>query len=173
MKRFVLLSLLTPFLLLAACDRGPGPGDRTDPTVEITLDGTTNAAGAYTDSVTVTIEAADQGGSGLATTEYRLDGSEDFRAYSEPITVTTPGEYTVEARATDAAGNEGESEETFTVVNSNAPEDEVDPTVSVTLEGTTDATGAYQGSATVAVTAADEGGSGLAAVRYSLGRRTL
>ena len=168
MKRFILLSLLTPFLLLAACDRGPGPGDRTDPTVEVTLNGATNAAGAYTDSVTVTIEAADQGGSGLATTEYRLDGSEDFRTYSEPITITTPGEYTVEARATDAAGNEGESEETFTVVNSNAPEDEVDPTVSVTLEGATDASGDYQGSATVSITAADEGGSGLAAVQYSL-----
>ena len=164
MKRFVLFFLM-PFLLLAACDQGPEPGDNINPTVEVTLNGATNAAGVYTDSVTVTIEAADEGG--LATTEYSLNGS-DFQAYSEPLTITTPGEYTVEARATDNAGNVGESEETFTVANSNAPADAIDPTVSLTLGGTTDASGAYQGSATVTITAADEGGSGLAATEYSL-----
>ena len=90
MKRFVLLSLLTPFLLLAACDQGPEPVDRTDPTVEVTLDGATDASGAYVNSATVTVTAADEGGSGLAATQYSLDGA-PFVAYSEPVTVTRLG----------------------------------------------------------------------------------
>ena len=143
------------------------PEETVAPTVQITLNGTANASGVYEDSVEVTLEASDTGGSGLAKTEYSLNGSA-FQTYSQPLNLTTPGEYTVEARATDNAGNVGESEETFTVANSNAPADAIDPTVSLTLGGTTDASGAYQGSATVTITAADEGGSGLAATEYSL-----
>ena len=167
MKRFALLFLLTPFLLLAGCNPGPGPGDRTKPTVQVELEGTTNASGAYVDSAKVTITATDEDGSGVAVIIYSLDGS-SFQAYDQSFTITTPGEHTVKARARDDAGNFGESEKTFTITRSNAPEDAVDPTVSVAVDGTTDASGAYQGKATVTITAADEGGSGLAATTYIL-----
>ena len=164
MKKLFLL--LIPFLLLVACDQGSGP-DTTQPTTQITLDGATNAGGAYTDSVKVTVSAADTGGSGLSKTEYSLNGAA-FQPYSQPFTLTTPGEYTVSARATDGSGNEGTSQKTFSVAKSGAPNDTVAPTVDITLGGATDASGAYQGKATVTIAAADTGGSNLAAVEYSL-----
>ena len=167
MKRLLFLLFLTPFLLLVGCDQNPNPGDTTKPTVQITLEGTTNTSGAYTDSAKVTITAADAGGSGLSKTEYSLNGS-SFQAYSQPFTLTTPGEYVVRARATDGANNVGESEKTFTVVKGDAPADAVDPTVTLTLSGATNASGAYQGKATVTIAATDTGGSGLAAIQYSL-----
>ncbi len=166
MKRSLFL-LLIPFLLLIGCDQNPNQSDTTKPTVRIALEGTTNTSGAYTDSAKVTVTAADTGGSGLSTTEYSLNGS-SFQAYSQPFTLTTPGEYVVRARATDGAGNVGESEKTFTVVKGGAPADAVDPTVTLTLSGATNASGAYQGKATVTIAATDAGGSGLAAVEYSL-----
>ena len=56
-------------------------------------------------SVKVTLTAADEpGGSGVARTEYRLDGG-DWTAYSAPFTVSAPGSHTVEYRSADVAGN--------------------------------------------------------------------
>jgi cytochrome c len=53
--------------------------------------------------VRVSLAAVDDT-SGLAGTEYRLDGS-DWAAYVDPILVTGAGEHTVEYRSTDHAGN--------------------------------------------------------------------
>ena len=131
------------------------------------LEGATNTSGAYADSVTVTIAATDKSGSGLSKIEYKLDDSV-FQIYSQPFDITTPGKYTVSARATDANGNVGTAEQTFTVAKGGVPAETVAPTVQIALAGTTNASGAYSDSATVTITAADEGGSGLAKTEYSL-----
>ena len=56
-------------------------------------------------SVLVTLTATDEeGGSGVARTEYRLDGGE-WTAYVEPFSVMEPGDHVVEYRSTDNAGN--------------------------------------------------------------------
>ena len=57
-------------------------------------------------SVRVTLTAADEeGGSGVARTNYRLDGGEPT-PYSEPFTVSEPGDHTVEYWSVDEAGNQ-------------------------------------------------------------------
>jgi cytochrome c len=57
-------------------------------------------------SVRVTLSATDEdGGSGVARTEYRLDDGE-WTEYSAPFDVSAPGEHTVEYRSVDEAGNE-------------------------------------------------------------------
>jgi PKD repeat protein len=58
-------------------------------------------------SVRVTLNATDEeGGSGVARTSYRLDGGGESTPYSEPFTVSAPGDHTVEYWSVDAAGNE-------------------------------------------------------------------
>jgi hypothetical protein len=53
----------------------------------------------------VTLAASDgAGGSGVAGTEYSLDGAA-FRPYAGPFTVSSPGGHLVEYRSIDAAGN--------------------------------------------------------------------
>lgn len=86
------------------------------PALEIQLSGVEASPGVYSDQVTVTITARDEeGGSGVAASSYRLnDGA--FLPYSEPFGITTEGEYTLTAQATDGAGNTATAERSFRVV---------------------------------------------------------
>ena len=59
--------------------------------------------GTYTRPVTVTLAATDAG-SGVDSTEYRINGGE-FQAYTAPITRSQPGQYTIDYRSTDRTGN--------------------------------------------------------------------
>jgi hypothetical protein len=54
---------------------------------------------------TVTLSATDTGGSGVAHTDYRLDGVGSFQAYSAPFAVSGDGSHTLEYRSVDVAGN--------------------------------------------------------------------
>ncbi len=68
----------------------------------------------------------DGGGSGIASTEYKLDGAADWSVYSGPFQVTTDGPHTLVFRSTDNAGNvEADKSISFTV-------DATAPTVTVT-----------------------------------------
>ena len=78
--------------------------DATAPAVSHSL--SPPAVGGFYHDPTVTISAADST-SGLASTEYRLDGG-PWTAYSAPFTVTGDGSHTVDYRATDNAGNVGD-----------------------------------------------------------------
>ncbi|PYF97279.1 Copper binding protein, plastocyanin/azurin family [Georgenia satyanarayanai] len=151
-------------------DVEPEP-DTTAPEVSAAVTGEQDEDGAYVDSATVTITATDEdGGSGLDTVEYSLDGAE-YTAYTEALTVSEPGAHTVDFRATDVAGNTAEGSVSFTVVEPDVePEpDTTAPEVSAAVTGEQDEDGAYVGSATVTITATDEdGGSGLGMVEYSL-----
>ncbi|MBD8063309.1 OmpL47-type beta-barrel domain-containing protein [Oceanitalea stevensii] len=151
-------------------DVEPEP-DTTAPTVTAEVTGEQDDDGAYVGSATVTVAATDEeGGSGVDTIEYSLDGGE-YAAYTEALTVSAPGEHTVDYRATDVAGNTAEGSVTFTVVEPDVePEpDTTAPEVTAAVTGEQDEDGAYVGSATVTITATDEeGGSGLGMVEYSL-----
>jgi regulation of enolase protein 1 (concanavalin A-like superfamily) len=60
--------------------------------------------GLYDRPVTVTLNATDGDGSGVALTEYRIDGGA-FTAYQSPFTVSASGRHEIEFRSTDEVGN--------------------------------------------------------------------
>ncbi|OLF06820.1 hypothetical protein BLA60_30190 [Actinophytocola xinjiangensis] len=69
---------------------------------------------------TVTLTADDGAGSGVATTEYRIDGG-DWTAYTEPFTVPGDGTHTVEYRGADRAGNSSPVGQVEVKVDATAP----------------------------------------------------
>jgi hypothetical protein len=83
----------------------PPPPETVKPTASISLAGTLISAGVYQGTVTATVTAADnQGGSGLASTTYTLDGGA-VTPYTSPVQVTAVGSHTINVTATDVAGN--------------------------------------------------------------------
>ena len=143
----------------------PDP-DTTAPEVTATVTGDQDADDNYVGSATVTLAAADAD-SGVAMVEYSLDGGE-FTHYHMPVVVSEPGEHTVAYRATDVAGNTADGTVSFTVVAEDTPDpDTTAPTVTAAVAGSQDADGAYVGTATVTVSATDDG-SGVDTVEYSL-----
>ena len=89
--------------------------DRTAPTV------TGAVEGEGTGEVTVTLTAEDGDGSGVAEVHYRMAGDTEFSEYGGPASFTEPGEYTLEFRAADNAGNASDWKSVaFTVVDESA-----------------------------------------------------
>ncbi|QGV77620.1 OmpL47-type beta-barrel domain-containing protein [Streptomyces ficellus] len=82
----------------------PPAEDTTPPETTATVTGAKNSDGAFVTSATVTIAAADTGGSGVDKVEYSLDGG-PYLAYGSPVVVDRVGHHTVLHRATDKAGN--------------------------------------------------------------------
>jgi hypothetical protein len=77
--------------------------DTTPPALTTTPAGTLGSGGWYRSAVAVTLAASDTG-SGLDSTQYRVDGGA-WIAYSAPVAISSDGAHTLEARATDVAGN--------------------------------------------------------------------
>lgn len=97
------------------------PQDTTPPVTGVTVDGTKNSDGAYIGNAKVTVSATDEGGSGVATVEYSLDGG-PYLAYTAPVVVDRAGTHTLAYRATDKAGNTATARTvTFTVVAGQVP----------------------------------------------------
>jgi plastocyanin len=145
----------------------PPSDDTTPPETSATVNGEQNADGAYIDMATVTVTASDVG-SGVDRIQYAVGGAGDWLPYTAPVMVHTAGTHTVRYRAVDKAGNaSAEKSVQFTVVSA-PPQDTTPPVTGVTVEGSKNSDGAYVGSAKVTVSAADEGGSGVAGVEYSL-----
>jgi uncharacterized cupredoxin-like copper-binding protein len=144
---------------------GGGGEDTTPPAVTADITGDQDADGNYVGSATVTLTATDDS-SGVDSVEYSLDGGA-WTTYGAPVVVDTVGDHMLHYRATDVAGNtspEGMSE--FTVV-AGGGEDTTPPAVTAAVTGDQDADGNYVGSATVTVTATDDG-SGVASVEYEV-----
>jgi hypothetical protein len=138
--------------------------DTTAPTVTGQVVGQQDENGAYVGSAMVTVTASDTG-SGVASTEYKLDGGA-WTVYTAAVQVSAPGEHTVLFRATDSAGNvSAEGSVTFTVVSGEV--DETPPSVSAVVSGTQNSSWQYLDSASVSVSALDTG-SGVASVEYKL-----
>ena len=62
-------------------------------------------SGWHDHAITVTLTATDIGGSGVASTEYRLDADPDWTTYTDPIEITAEGDHTLTYRSHDNAGN--------------------------------------------------------------------
>ncbi|MFC7824562.1 OmpL47-type beta-barrel domain-containing protein [Streptomyces sp. NPDC057375] len=147
----------------------PDTDDTTAPETSATVSGErdpNDPDGAYIDMATVTVTASDTG-SGVNTIEYAI-GDGAWTAYTAPVMVHEVGEHTVRYRATDKAGNVAAEKSVAFTVAAAPPQDTTPPVTGATVDGTKDSDGAYVGSATVTVSAADEGGSGVAGVEYSL-----
>jgi len=84
------------------------PPDQSAPTTTISLIGTAGNDPWYLSDVEVVIAAADNdGGSGVAETQYSLDGGQTWDTYTSPLNFTEEGEnYQVMARSWDNAGND-------------------------------------------------------------------
>ncbi|MFI9825359.1 OmpL47-type beta-barrel domain-containing protein [Streptomyces sp. NPDC052013] len=80
------------------------PQDTTPPVTGVSVEGERNSDGAYVGDATVTVSATDEGGSGVDTIEYSLDGG-PYLAYTQPVIVDRAGRHTVTYRASDKAGN--------------------------------------------------------------------
>ena len=127
---------------------------RIDTTAPVTSD---DAPTGWSNSpVTVTLTASDTGGSGVATTEYKLDGATTWSTGTS-VAVAGQGVHTLAYRSTDAAGNT-EADKTATV--------RIDTTAPVTSDDAP--TGWSNGPVTVTLSAIDAGGSGLATTEYNL-----
>ncbi|MEK8109318.1 Ig-like domain repeat protein [Micromonospora sp. M12] len=111
--------------------------------------------------MTITLTAADEaGGSGLASTEYQLDGATTWTAYTAPVTVSGDGEHELRFRSTDKAGN---AEATKTV---SVKIDATAPVTSATFAPANNA-GWHNGTIPVVLTSTDAG-SGVKTVEWSL-----
>lgn len=136
------------------------PADTTAPTTTAT---TTDVA----TGVQVSLTATDgEGGSGVASTQYRIDAGE-WTAYTAPFVVDEPGTHTVEFRSTDVAGNVEATKSTQVVVE--AP-DEAAPTTTITWSPAAPdgEAGWYVTEPSFTLAAEDTGGSGVASTEYRL-----
>jgi N-acetyl-beta-hexosaminidase len=140
--------------------------DRTAPSSSIACNGSGCSASAYSAAVTVTLSATDSE-SGVGVIRYTLDGSDPTAAstaYSDPISVSETT--TVKYRAWDIAGNvEATNSQAIQVVQT-VPDTEA-PTSSIACNLSLCSSGWYGGPVSVSLSAAD-GGSGVAAIRYTL-----
>jgi hypothetical protein len=139
--------------------------DTTAPTSSIACDGSACSSSAYAADVSVTLSASDAD-SGVSVIRYTLDGSDptaSSTAYSGPITVSETT--TVKYRAWDEAGNiEATNSQPITVTK--PAQDGDPPTSSIACNLAVCSTGWYGGAVSVSLSAAD-GGSGVAAIRYT------
>ena len=137
--------------------------DTVDPTIIISLDLSSpdGENGWYVSDVEVTLDA-DDATSGLASVEYSLDGGA-WTPYTAPFTVSADGSHTVDARASDNAGNQGTAPQAAFMI------DQTDPTISISLDlSSPDGENGWYVSDVEVTLDADDATSGLASVEYSL-----
>jgi len=139
--------------------------DTTAPGSSISCNGSTCSTSTYSAAVTVTLSATDTE-SGVAVLRYTLDGSDptsSSTAYSDPISLSDTT--TVKYRAWDNAGNVEATNTQLVQVVQTVPDTEA-PTSSIACNLSPCSSGWYGGPVSVTLSAAD-GGSGLAAIRYT------
>jgi hypothetical protein len=137
--------------------------DSTPPTTSIACNGGLCAAGWYTAPVTVSLSAADSGGSGVASTSYTTDGTDPASSatavrYTGPFSLASSA--TVRFGSKDSAGN---------VETTHAQVVKVDTTAPTTAIACNNApcSGPYSAAVTVSLSATDTGGSGVANTLYT------
>ncbi|HIQ22917.1 MAG TPA: hypothetical protein EYH34_16955, partial [Planctomycetes bacterium] len=133
--------------------------DREPPSTTASPSGTVGSGGWYRSDVQVTLSATDAW-SGVASTEYRVDGG-GWQTYAGPFTVTGEGGHTVEYRSTDNAGNT-EPARTLTLQIDTTP-----PATTADLSGTLGQGGWYVSDVRVSLSAVD-GTSGVAVTEYRI-----
>jgi Bacterial Ig domain/Chitobiase/beta-hexosaminidase C-terminal domain len=139
--------------------------DTAAPASSISCNGSTCSSTTYSAAVSVTLSATDAE-SGVAVIRYTLDGSSptaSSTAYSDPITVSETT--TVKYRAWDNAGNVEATNTQLVQVVQSVPDTEA-PTSSIACNLSPCSSAWYGGPVSVTLSAAD-GGSGVAAIRYT------
>ncbi|MBT7072876.1 MAG: hypothetical protein HN975_18535 [Anaerolineae bacterium] len=131
--------------------------DTTAPSLALFLDGGTSFLGWQAAAVEISATASDAG-SGLSGFEISVNGGA-WQTYSAPFTLSD-GTHTVEARATDVAGNLVTVSETVNV-------DTTSPGISISLNGTA-GNGDWFISAVEASATPSAPGSGIASFEYAL-----
>lgn len=128
-----------------------------DTTAPIT---TSDARASYVASARISLEATDgPTGSGVAHTWFELDGGQQTEGLT--VTVSTTGTHTVQYWSADASGNVETPRNIREFTIAAAP----DTSAPVT---TCDAVASYAGTATIRLSATDDGGSGVAYTVYRL-----
>ncbi len=79
--------------------------DDIPPTVQISFDGVELAQDLYKNKVVVRALSSDQGGSGIASTEFSLDNGVSWQIYTNSLIVDESGTYSILFRVTDGNGN--------------------------------------------------------------------
>ncbi len=134
--------------------------DTTPPTVDHDAD-----AGWHAADVTVHLIAADAGGSGVAATEYRPAGAQEWLPASGAAFVVAAtagdGPHTYEIRAVDGAGNASPTGSCTVKIDATAP--------TTTPTGLGDEFSGWTDSATTVSLSTDDGvGSGVASIHYAV-----
>jgi hypothetical protein len=140
--------------------------DTTAPASAIACNGSSCSSSAYSEAVTVTLSATDSE-SRVAVIRYTLDGSNptaSSTAYSDPISISETT--TIKYRAWDNAGNVEATNSQVVQVVQTVPDTDA-PTSSITCNSSVCSSGWYGSPVSVSLSAAD-GGSGVAAIRYTL-----
>jgi peptidoglycan/xylan/chitin deacetylase (PgdA/CDA1 family) len=137
--------------------------DTQPPATSISCNALPCTNGFYGTGVSISLAATDTGGSGVAATYYTTDGtdpsSSNGTVYIGAFSLTSSA--TVKFRSYDNAGN-------AEAVNTKAIQiDTVAPTTSIACNGASCATGYYNSSVQVSLSAVDSGGSGVASIRYT------
>jgi peptidoglycan/xylan/chitin deacetylase (PgdA/CDA1 family) len=139
----------------------PSVADQTPPTSSSACNGATCSSGWYTAPVSVSLSSVDSG-TGVALIRYTTDGSDPTAfspIYSAPLAVGTTT--TVKYRAWDNAGNIEPTQSQLISI------DTATPVSSITCNAGACSSTTYSSAVTVALSATDSGGSGLAAIRYT------
>ena len=145
-----------------SCQPGTGPADTTAPTTTLTI-AAANAAGWYTTRPSFTLAATDgAGGSGVASTEYRIAGGA-WTPYTAAVPVPGEGTRLIEYRSTDSAGNvEAIKAQTVKI-------DTVAPTATLTIPAADGSAGWYTERPSFTVAGTDGAdGSGIASIEYRI-----
>ncbi|TDC56533.1 DUF1349 domain-containing protein [Micromonospora sp. KC207] len=139
---------------------GTAAVDTTAPVTTATVSGTPTA-GWHTAPVTVTLAATDEAdGSGVATTEYQLDGATAWTAYTSPVQVSGDGAHELRFRSTDSAGNVEATKTVAVKIDATAP-------VSSAAFAPANDDGWHAGTVPVVLTSTDAG-SGVKLLEFSL-----
>jgi peptidoglycan/xylan/chitin deacetylase (PgdA/CDA1 family) len=136
--------------------------DTQAPTSSIACGASACSSGWYGSPVSVSLSATDAGTAGVAAIHYTTDGSDPTVAsptYTSPFTVSATT--TVKYRAWDAANNVETTQSRLIQIDSQAP------TSSIACDLAVCSSGWYGSPVSVSLSAAD-GGSGVAAIRYTL-----
>lgn len=126
--------------------------DTTSPTSNIELSGTLGNNNWYTSDVQITLTASDnEGGSGIANTEYSLDNGINWIQYSNPFTISNEGTTTISYRSIDVAGDIEQTKNQMIQIDKTAP------SISGAATTSPNANNWYKNDVTIKFTASDAG----------------
>ncbi len=100
--------------------------DNEPPKTQIFVDGQSGQNGWYLSDVAVTLLATDnEGGSGVAKTEYSFDGGENWNQYFTPFTISAEAVSQILFKSTDVAGNIETANSREIKIDKTAPEAQI------------------------------------------------